>query len=64
MTDPDGYSGTQCGAGLGISIPASILQRADVLWISLAALLMTLLATIYPALRAAATAPAEALRYE
>ena len=47
-----------------ITAVPSILQRADVLWISLAALLMTLLATIYPALRAAATAPAEALRYE
>ena len=29
-----------------------------------AALLLTALATIYPALRAARTAPAEALRYE
>ena len=47
-----------------ITAVPSVLQRADVLWISLAALLMTLLATIYPALRAAATAPAEALRYE
>ena len=42
----------------------SELQAADVLWISVAALLLTLLATIYPALRAAATPPADALRYE
>jgi lipoprotein-releasing system permease protein len=45
------------------SVP-SVLQRSDVVWIAAAALLMTLAATIYPALRAAATAPAEALRYE
>jgi lipoprotein-releasing system permease protein len=42
----------------------SELQPRDVLWISTAALLLTLLATIYPALRAAATPPAAALRYE
>jgi lipoprotein-releasing system permease protein len=45
------------------SIP-SILHARDVLWISLAALLLTLAATIYPARRAAATPPAAALRYE
>ncbi len=33
-------------------------------WISAAALLLTLCSTIYPALRAAGTSPADALRYE
>jgi len=42
----------------------SELQPRDVLWISVAALALTLLATVYPALRAAATPPAAALRYE
>ena len=42
----------------------SELQSEDVLWISAAALLLTLAATVYPALRAAATPPAAALRYE
>ena len=42
----------------------SELQTQDVLWISAAALLLTLMATVYPALRAAATPPAAALRYE
>ncbi len=42
----------------------SELQAPDVLWISCAALLLTLAATVYPALRAAATPPAAALRYE
>jgi lipoprotein-releasing system permease protein len=42
----------------------SELQAPDVLWISGAALLLTLAATVYPALRAAATPPAAALRYE
>jgi lipoprotein-releasing system permease protein len=42
----------------------SELQSQDVLWISLAALVLTLAATVYPALRAAATPPAAALRYE
>ena len=36
----------------------------DVLLVTLSALLVTALATIYPARRAAATSPAEALRYE
>ena len=45
------------------NIPA-ILHARDVLWISLAALLLTLAATLYPARRAAATPPAAALRYE
>jgi lipoprotein-releasing system permease protein len=46
-----------------VELPSD-LQMADVSWISIIALLMTGLATIYPALRAAAVAPAEVLRYE
>ncbi len=42
----------------------SELHGSDVLWISVAALALTFLATIYPSLRAARTAPAESLRYE
>jgi lipoprotein-releasing system permease protein len=42
----------------------SVLAIGDVLWIAIAGLLLTLAATVYPALRAAATAPADALRYE
>ncbi|QSX78180.1 lipoprotein-releasing ABC transporter permease subunit [Agrilutibacter solisilvae] len=40
------------------------LQPSDVVVIAAVALIMAFLATIYPALRAAHTAPAEALRYE
>jgi lipoprotein-releasing system permease protein len=40
------------------------LQPGDVAVIAAVALIMAFLATIYPALRAAHTAPAEALRYE
>jgi lipoprotein-releasing system permease protein len=42
----------------------SHLRAQDVAWISLAALFLTLCSTIYPALRAARTPPADALRYE
>lgn len=42
----------------------SKIESADIIHICLAALGMSLLATIYPALKAARTAPAEALRYE
>ena len=42
----------------------SELRLADVAMVAGAALALTLVATVYPARRAAATAPAEALRYE
>lgn len=42
----------------------SDLRWANVAWISVAALALTALATVYPAMRAARVAPAEALRYE
>jgi lipoprotein-releasing system permease protein len=45
------------------TLPSKI-EKSDILHICLAALGMSLLATIYPALKAARTAPAEALRYE
>ncbi len=45
------------------SIPSEV-HWGNVLGIAAAALLLTGLATVYPALRAARTAPAEALRYE
>jgi lipoprotein-releasing system permease protein len=45
------------------AIPSEV-HAANVLAIAAAALLLTTLATIYPAIRAARTAPAEALRYE
>jgi lipoprotein-releasing system permease protein len=45
------------------SIPAEV-RWSNVIVIATAALLLTALATIYPAIRAARTAPAEALRYE
>jgi len=45
------------------SLPVD-LQTADVVWTSVAVLVVTSLATIYPALRAATVQPAEVLRYE
>ena len=45
------------------SLPSD-LQTGDVVLICSAALLMSFLATLYPALRASRTQPAEALRYE
>jgi lipoprotein-releasing system permease protein len=45
------------------AIPSEV-HWGNVVAIALAALLLTALATIYPAIRAARTAPAEALRYE
>ena len=47
-----------------ISRIPSELRVADVVLVSVTAFALTLLATIYPARRAAATEPAEALRYE
>jgi len=46
------------------SVIPSEVHAANVVAIGAAALLLTALATIYPAIRAARTAPAEALRYE
>ena len=45
------------------TIPAEV-HAHDVLWIAAAAFGLTLLSTVYPALRAAGTPPADALRYE
>jgi lipoprotein-releasing system permease protein len=45
------------------AIPSEV-HGSNVVIIALAALLLTALATVYPAIRAARTAPAEALRYE
>lgn len=45
------------------SLPAD-LRTSDVVWVSVIALLLTGLATLYPAFRAASVAPAEVLRYE
>lgn len=45
------------------TIPSE-LHRQDVTWIGLAALILTLISTVYPALRASRTSPADALRYE
>ncbi len=42
----------------------SDLHRADVLWIGGLTAILTLASTIYPAIRAARTPPADALRYE
>jgi lipoprotein-releasing system permease protein len=45
------------------SIPSEV-HWSNIVVITTAALLLTALATVYPAIRAARTAPAEALRYE
>ncbi len=55
LFDPEVYAVT--------TIPTD-LHPANVAWIRVAALVLTLLATVYPALRAARVSPAEALRYE
>ena len=47
-----------------ISKMPSDLRAGDVIWVSGGAFLMSLVATLYPAWRAARTDPAEALRYE
>jgi lipoprotein-releasing system permease protein len=55
IMDPDVYV---------VSAIPSELHPPDVVRIALAALILTFIATVYPALRAAQTQPAEALRYE
>ena len=55
MDDPNVYY---------ISGLPSETHASDVIIIAVVALLLTLLATLYPALQAAKTQPAEALRYE
>ena len=47
-----------------ITTVPSVVKLSNVVTISVAALLLTAAATVYPAVRAARTAPAEALRYE
>lgn len=47
-----------------ISTLPSELRLGDVLLVTAAALVLSFLATLYPAWRAAQTQPAEALRYE
>jgi lipoprotein-releasing system permease protein len=47
-----------------ISDMPSEVQWPQVITITVTALVLTVLATIYPSLRGAATEPAEALRYE
>jgi lipoprotein-releasing system permease protein len=44
-------------------VPSDV-EWQQVVGITVTALILTVLATIYPALRGAATEPAEALRYE
>ncbi len=46
-----------------VELPAD-LQISDVSWVAFIALVLTGLATLYPAIRAAGVAPAEVLRYE
>jgi lipoprotein-releasing system permease protein len=55
LFDPDIYAVT--------TVPTD-LHASNVVWIAAAALVLTLLATLYPALRASRVPPAEALRYE
>jgi lipoprotein-releasing system permease protein len=55
LFDPEIYAVT--------TVPTD-LHAGNVVWIAAAALVLTLLATLYPALRAARVPPAEALRYE
>jgi lipoprotein-releasing system permease protein len=55
IMDPDVYY---------ISTVPSETRASDVMSIAIAALILTFIATIYPALQAAKTQPAEALRYE
>lgn len=63
IKDVAGWQLFDADAYLITEVPSK-LRRMDVLLIAGGALLVTALATIYPARRAAATSPAEALRYE
>jgi lipoprotein-releasing system permease protein len=47
-----------------ISRIPSELEYADLLWITISGLILSVLATIYPSIRASRVQPAEALRYE
>jgi lipoprotein-releasing system permease protein len=62
----EGLSGTKVfdPSVFVISDMPSEVQWPQVAGITLTALVLTVLATIYPAMRGAATEPAEALRYE
>lgn len=55
MDDPDVYYTT--------GLPSD-MHPGDVMWIAAVAMLLTLIATVYPAWKASKTQPAEALRYE
>ena len=46
------------------TVYSNLLRLNDVVWVSGGAFLMSVVATLYPAWRAARTDPAEALRYE
>ena len=50
--------------GIDVNEVVEAIKSTETRSIALAALLLTALATVYPAIRAARTAPAEALRYE
>ena len=47
-----------------ISRIPSVLETADIVWVALCGLFLSVIATIYPSIRAAKVQPAEALRYE
>jgi lipoprotein-releasing system permease protein len=63
VNDVAGWQMFDADVYLFTDVPSEI-HGIDVLIIAGSALLITALATIYPAMRAAATSPAEALRYE
>jgi lipoprotein-releasing system permease protein len=63
ISDVAGWQVFDADVYLFTDVPSE-LHRIDVFIIACSALLVTALATVYPARRAAATSPAEALRYE